>query len=192
MVFIGACRYALGMNSKPESASLSLWQQAASYAARAHDHQYRKDKKTPYIAHPFRVAIVLGQVFGCTDEIALCTALLHDTIEDTRTDFDAIEKRFGREIADCVATMTKNMLLREPKREADYDKRLANGSWQARLVKLADVYDNGLDIPKDSMKPKCIDRCKRALVLSEGDTEHQCVVVARAAVQGVLDMLESR
>jgi guanosine-3',5'-bis(diphosphate) 3'-pyrophosphohydrolase len=166
--------------------SISLWQKAASYAARAHDHQFRKDKKTPYIAHPFRVAMVLSNVFGCNDEVALCTALLHDTIEDTRTDFDAIEKRFGREIADCVAVMTKNMLLREPQREADYDKRLAKGPWQGRLVKLADVYDNGLDIPRESMKKKCISRCQRALDLTENDLDHEEIVLGRAAVSGVL------
>ncbi|MGV6814124.1 MAG: HD domain-containing protein [Phycisphaerales bacterium] len=166
--------------------SISLWQQAASYASRAHLHQFRKDKKTPYIAHPFRVAMVISNVFGCNDELAICTALLHDTIEDTRTDFDAIEKRFGREVADCVAAMTKNMLLREPQREKDYDKRLAKGPWQARLVKLADVYDNGLDIPRDSMKKKCIIRCQRALDLTQGDLDHEPIVRGRSAVEGVL------
>ncbi len=191
MVFVSGRWYALVMTNTSSAVQVSLWQRAASYAARAHEHQYRKDKKTPYIAHPVRVALVVGQVFGCRDEVALCTALLHDTIEDTRTDYDAIEKRFGREIADCVATLTKNMLLREPKREADYDKRLAAGSWQARLVKLADVYDNGLDIPKESMKPKCIDRCKRALELSVGDIDHEEVVVARQAVAGVLAALQA-
>jgi len=172
------------------SAGLSNWQLAASFAARAHQHQLRKDKKTPYIAHPFRVAMVVRDVFDCADEIALCTALLHDTIEDTATDFDDIEKRFGREIADAVAAMTKNMLLREPQREIDYDQRLADGPWQARLVKLGDVYDNGLDIPKESMKKKCTERCKRALKLTDGDTGHACVVAGREAVVGVLAMLE--
>lgn len=169
----------------------SLWQQAVSYAARTHDHQYRKDKKTPYIAHPFRVAMVVRDVFACDDQVAICAALLHDTIEDTRTDYDDLEKRFGREIADCVAVLTKNMLLREPKREADYDDRLAQGPWQGRLVKLADVYDNGLDIPRESMRKKCIDRCKRALDLSENDTAHEPIRTARAAVGEVLAMLES-
>ena len=179
------------MKSSLEVAKTSCWQQAASYAARAHNHQYRKDKKTPYVAHPFRVAMVVSHVFGCDDETALCSALLHDTIEDTRTDYDAIEKRFGVEIADCVASLTKNMLLREPKREADYDKRLAQGAWQARLVKLADAYDNGLDIPRDSMRKKCIDRCKRALELTKDDTAYDSIVAGREAVAQVLAALES-
>lgn len=191
MVFICSHRYAQYMKSSSEPVSISLWQQAASYAARAHDHQYRKDKKTPYAAHPFRVAMVVSNVFGCNDEIAISAALLHDTIEDTRTDYDAIEKRFGTEIADCVAVLTKNMLLKESKREVDYDQRLAKGSWQGRLVKLADVYDNGLDIPRESMRKKCIDRCKRALDLTKDDLDHEVIVAGRKAVEEVLAMLET-
>jgi (p)ppGpp synthase/HD superfamily hydrolase len=191
MVFIRAVPYALNMKKSSVSFQPPLWQLAATYAARAHDHQYRKDKKTPYVAHPFRVAMVVRDVFGCADEIAICAALLHDTIEDTRTDYDDLEKRFGREVADCVALLTKNMFLRENMREADYDQRLANGSWQARLVKLADVYDNGLDIPRESMKKKCIERCKRALELTEGDIDHKAIVTGREAVGDLLAELES-
>ncbi len=168
-----------------------LWQQAASYAARAHNHQYRKDKKTPFVAHPYRVAMVVRDIFGCDDEVALCAALLHDTIEDTRTDYDDLHKRFGVEVADCVAVLTKNMLLVEREREADYDRRLAAGPWQGRLVKLADVYDNGLDIPRAAMRKKCVNRCRRALTLSEGDAGIPCVKTARAAVQGLLGSLQA-
>lgn len=169
----------------------TLWQLAASYAARAHNHQYRKDKKTPYVAHPFRVAMVLRDIFGCDDEVTIAAALLHDTIEDTRTDFDAIHKRFGLDVARCVACMTKNMLLIEEERESDYDRRLAEGPWQARLIKLADVYDNAMDLPRPGMRRKCIARCERALALTEGDRERAFFSAARAAVRGVRDALVS-
>lgn len=168
-----------------------LWQLAASYAARAHNHQYRKDKKTPFVAHPFRVAMVLRDIFGCDDEVAIATALLHDTIEDTRTDFDDIHKRFGRDVAECVAIMTKNMLLIEAEREKDYDKRLANGPWQARIVKLADVYDNGLDLPRPGLRRKCIARCQRALNLTENDVDREVFVTARGAVRELLDSMKA-
>ena len=52
------------------------WQAAASFAARAHWHQLRRDGRTPYVAHVFRVALVLTHLFGCEDEIAITTALL--------------------------------------------------------------------------------------------------------------------
>lgn len=168
-----------------------LWQQAASFAARAHNHQYRKDRKTPYIAHPFRVAMVLRDVFGCDDEIAICTALLHDTIEDTNTDFDDIHKRFGLEIAQSVACMTKNMLLIEAEREIDYEKRLIAGPWQARIVKLADVYDNALDLARANLRRKCIHRCERALKLTDKE-QHPAFAQARQAVQTLLEALRAK
>ena len=172
--------------------STPLWQRAASFAARAHQHQIRKDGRTPYVAHVFRVAMTVRDVFDCEDEAALCTALLHDTIEDTATDYDDIESNFGTLIADSVAAMTKNMLLREDAREKDYDARLASGPWQARLVKLADVYDNGHDLAKTMRVAKNIERCERAFALSEADNAMPCFVTARRAVQELLIELRTR
>ncbi len=122
-----------------------LWQEAASFAARAHRNQIRKDGQTPYIAHPMRVAMTIRHIFGCEDTVAMCAGMLHDTIEDTTTDYDDLLKHFGREVADIVAAMTKNMAMEEHARERDYDHRLAHADWRARLVKLADVYDNLCD-----------------------------------------------
>src|SRR5262245_21460230 len=98
--------------------------EAASFAARAHDSQKRKDKQTPYVSHVFRVCLVVREVFGFTDTAMLLAALLHDTIEDTTTDFDDIEKHFGKEVARWVAFLTKNKALPEEEREEDYVQRL--------------------------------------------------------------------
>ena len=109
------------------------WQQAASFAAERHQHHTRKDGRTPYVAHVYRVAMTVRDLFGCDDGEAIAAALLHDTIEDTPTDFDDIEGRFGTTVAEIVAALTKNMLLREDEREADYDARLVQADWRARL-----------------------------------------------------------
>ena len=154
------------------------WQLAAAFAARRHEGQYRKDKKTPYASHPFRVAMTVRHVFGHDDEATLCAAILHDTIEDTACDFDDIEERFGIEVAEMVAALTKNMLLREDVREPEYDQRLREADWRARLVKLADAYDNLCDIAYrpdggTTTKKKHFARCKRAIALAEPDAaEH--------------------
>ena len=58
-----------------------LWQQAASFAARAHHGQMRRDGKTPYVAHPLRVAMTVRHVFGCEDEVCLAAAMLHGLIQ---------------------------------------------------------------------------------------------------------------
>ena len=146
-----------------------LWQRAASVAARAHLHQVRKDLRTPYFAHPARVALIVALTFGCRDRTALAAALLHDTIEDTGTDYDDLRARFGRGVADCVAALTKNMALPEAAREKEYDARLARADWRARLVKLADQYDNYTDALGVVQRRKAAAKCRRALALARAD-----------------------
>jgi GTP pyrophosphokinase len=80
--------------------------EAASFAARVHDGQYRKDGVTPYASHPFRVCLVVRDLFGFDDPRMLITALLHDAIEDTTTDFDDVEKLHGHEIATWVSCLS--------------------------------------------------------------------------------------
>jgi guanosine-3',5'-bis(diphosphate) 3'-pyrophosphohydrolase len=148
-----------------------IWQRAASFAARAHEHQTRKDGRTPYFAHVARVALVVTHIFGCDDEVAIAAALLHDVIEDTKTDYDGIKEAFGKDVADCVAALTKNMILEEEAREKDYDRRLARADWRARLVKLADQYDNYTDAAALGARNvrKTAEKCRRAIALAEPD-----------------------
>src|SRR4051794_12005694 len=91
--------------------------EAASFAARAHRDQIRKDGQTPYIAHPFRVALIVRHIFGIEDGTALSAALLHDTIEDTKTDRDDLIEQFGSEVATWVATLSKDKRLPDETRE---------------------------------------------------------------------------
>jgi guanosine-3',5'-bis(diphosphate) 3'-pyrophosphohydrolase len=140
-----------------------LWRKAAGFAARKHDGQLRKDNETPYIAHPFRVAMTVRDIFGVDDSTALAAALLHDVIEDTTADYDDLEKEFTREIAEVVAALTKDMRMPEDAREVAYDKQLTNAPWQARLVKLADVYDNLIDCLDPRMTAKAIKKAERAI-----------------------------
>jgi len=162
---------------------LPMWQLAFSYAARAHRGQFRRDKKTPYVAHVMRVAMTVRDVFGCEDQIAITAAALHDVIEDTGADYDDIQSRFGREVADAVVALTKNMMLPEDERERDYDRRLASADWRARLVKLADVYDNGHDRMDEMKLGKIIDRCDRALALAAVDADARAET--RRAIEAV-------
>ena len=168
-------------------ASRHLWQAAAAFAARAHQHQTRKDGQTPYFSHPARVTLTIACVFGFQDEKVLAAALLHDTIEDTNVDYDDIHKEFGREVADFVAAMTKDMRLIESQREIAYDKQLAAGPWQSRLIKLADVYDNMLDPIADKPVRKILEKAHRALKLTANDKQ---LVEARRMVQQVVGEIE--
>jgi guanosine-3',5'-bis(diphosphate) 3'-pyrophosphohydrolase len=175
---------------KRPSGVVHPWQGAAAFAARAHQHQLRKDGRTPYVAHVFRVAATVVLVFGCHDETAVTAAILHDTIEDTATDYDDIEDDFGSEVAAIVAALTKNMLLPEPQRERDYDKRLAQADWRARLIKLADTYDNFID--KAELSPQkrraLTEKCRRALKLARPDLKQHAEM--RRAVTVVEKLLK--
>jgi (p)ppGpp synthase/HD superfamily hydrolase len=119
--------------------------EAISFAARVHQGQLRKDQRTPYAAHPFRVCLVLRHVFGIDDEAALTAAVLHDTIEDTTTDFDDIRERFGEAVASWVAALSKDKRREEGEREEEYRAALAAAPWQVKACKLGDVFDNLLD-----------------------------------------------
>jgi guanosine-3',5'-bis(diphosphate) 3'-pyrophosphohydrolase len=118
---------------------------AVSFAARAHRHAIRKDGQTPYVSHVFRVCLILRQVFGVEDLSVLQAALLHDTIEDTATDFDDIEERFGETVARRVSALTKDTRLPDIDRESEYHRRLLESGWEVKLCKLADMFDNLLD-----------------------------------------------
>ena len=115
---------------------------AVSFAARAHRYQLRKDGETPYVAHVFRVAMILRHLFGVTDLNVLTAAVLHDTFEDTTTDFDEVASQFGPDVANWVAALTKDTRLPEAEREEAYGRQLTAGGPAVCLCKLADVYDN--------------------------------------------------
>jgi len=118
---------------------------AISFAARAHRHQLRKDRETPYVSHVFRVCLVVRHVFGFDDPKMITAGVLHDTIEDTPTDCDDILERFGADVARWVAALTKDMRLPYDEREAAYLRVLAGAEWQVKVCKLADLYDNLAD-----------------------------------------------
>ncbi len=127
----------------PDPTELLL--EAVSFAARAHRHQLRKDKETPYVSHVFRVCLVVRHVFGIDDPKVLAAAVLHDTIEDTTTDYDDVLERFGPDVADWTAALTKDMRAVEGEREKAYLACLTAAPWQVAACKLADIYDNMTD-----------------------------------------------
>lgn len=118
---------------------------AVKFAAYKHTHQVRKDGKTPYVSHPFRVMTHLAVGLGVRDPEILAAAVLHDTIEDTTADFDDLERLFGRRVADIVAILSKDKRLRDHEREDQYFAMLEKAPPAVKIVKMADTYDNLLD-----------------------------------------------
>lgn len=118
---------------------------AASFMARAHRHQLRKDNQTPYAAHPFRVCLIARHVFGIEDPQVLTAALLHDTVEDTTTDRDDLIEHYGAEVADWVSRLSKDKRLPDEEREEAYMQTLSSSPAAVQICKLADIFDNLLD-----------------------------------------------
>ena len=138
---------------------------AVSFAARAHRHQLRKDGQTPYASHPFRVCLIVRHVFGIDDPKVLTAALLHDTIEDTTTDFDDLAEQFSPEVARWAADLSKDKRLPDDEREQAYMQRLVAAECRVKICKLADVFDNLLDsahFPPDKRR-KTIERARSYL-----------------------------
>ena len=169
------------------------WQEAVSVACRAHAGQARRDGRTPYAAHPARVALACAALFGCDDEDVLAAAALHDVIEDTGLDREDVADAFGEEVARLVVALSKDPRLPEAEREAAYDRALAGAGWKAALVKLADVYDNMCDIgpgETPAKRARLLDRTRRALAIAEPHgAEHACVARAAERVRALLGSL---
>jgi (p)ppGpp synthase/HD superfamily hydrolase len=126
---------------------MSLNSQAKKFAIKKHAHQRRKDGKTPYWRHLEQVVRRLEKLEISEQEV-LSAGWLHDTIEDTDTDYDDIEERFGKKTADLVAAVTKDTRLPRKTRESQYILQLKNAPWQAKAIKLADIVANLADLER--------------------------------------------
>lgn len=119
---------------------------AKRFAILQHKGQKRKDGKTPYWKHLEQVVKRLKTIHA--KEEILIVGWLHDTIEDTETDYDEIKEIFGKKIADMVSSLTKDTRLVESKRERQYVRQLRTSIFEAKIVKLADVTANIADLRK--------------------------------------------
>jgi guanosine-3',5'-bis(diphosphate) 3'-pyrophosphohydrolase len=120
---------------------------AVDFAAEKHRDQRRKDAdRSPYINHPIAVAKLLAQVGGLSDLLTLQAAILHDTIEDTKTTPDELKDEFGVEVRDLVVEVTDDKLLPKAERKRLQIKHAPHLSERARVIKIADKICNILDI----------------------------------------------
>ncbi len=100
----------------------------------------------PYFAHPIEVAGILTDYR--LDTAAICTALLHDVIEDTVATRADITDRFGEEVAELVEGVTKLSRLEmngDHARQAENLRRFIlaiSKDVRVLMVKLADRLHN--------------------------------------------------
>jgi guanosine-3',5'-bis(diphosphate) 3'-pyrophosphohydrolase len=119
---------------------------ALRFSARKHRDQRRKDETAaPYINHPIQVAGMLAEVGGVTDVVTLVAAVLHDTLEDTRTTAEELQEEFGREVRALVEELTDEPGLARAERKRRQVEHAPAASVRAKLIKLADKICNARD-----------------------------------------------
>lgn len=115
------------------------------FAAKAHEGQQRISGE-PYILHPIEVARILANMH--MDHQSIIAAILHDVIEDTHLDKDALQEKFGSEVAELVDGVSKLDLIKfESRAEAQAENLRKMMMAMAKdirviIIKLADRLHN--------------------------------------------------
>ena len=130
-----------------EHDDIRLVLRGAHFAAHKHRDQRRKGAEaSPYINHPIAVANVLADEGDITDPVVLSAALLHDTVEDTKTTPEELTAAFGRRVAGIVLEVTDDKSLHKDVRKEAQVEHAPHLTTEAKLVKLADKICNLRDI----------------------------------------------
>ena len=115
------------------------------FAMKAHGSQIRASGD-PYFSHPLEVAGILTDMR--LDHGTIITALLHDTVEDTKATVEDIENLFGKEVGRLVDGVTKlnriDLQSDSAKQAENFRKLVIAMSEDIRvlLIKLADRLHN--------------------------------------------------
>src|ERR1700724_4184520 len=122
-----------------------LLNRAYVYAMKAHGAQKRASGD-PYFSHPLEVAAILTDMK--VDDATIVAAVLHDTIEDTDSTREEIDKFFGSDIGRLVDGLTKlkklELVSKRAAQAENFRKLLLAVVEDVRvlLVKLADRLHN--------------------------------------------------
>lgn len=141
------------MNRTPTSAFSTRFERALRWSAFQHRKQTRKTTATPYIQHPYGVALLLDRA-GLVEDVVIA-GLLHDVVEDTDATIDDVSNRFGPLVAVLVAWCTERKLdetgRKRPwtERKLDHRAAIAEAPWEARAIVLADKLHNLISIRTD-------------------------------------------
>lgn len=133
---------------------------ARAFAHDAHDsiNQKRKCSGVSYWVHTDAVASLVEATPGTTEDMVIA-ALLHDVVEDVapldkagKFQLQNIEMLFGKHVALMVDDLTDKFtkeaypkLNRVARKALEHD-RLLTISYGAKVIKLADIIDNTIDI----------------------------------------------
>lgn len=107
----------------------------------AHEGQTRKGDATPYITHPFHVALLLAR--SGADDVTIQAGLLHDVVEDCEGwTPERVAAEFGDEVAGVVAEVTERKGESWETRKGEALAAVEGMSVRGLVVKCADKLHN--------------------------------------------------
>jgi myo-inositol-1(or 4)-monophosphatase len=138
--------------SKKEYLDSSLLDRAICFAVKAHANTERKGKGFPYIVHPLEAVVIVSTM--TSDQELLAAAALHDTLEDTDTTYEQLEREFGKRVADLVVQESDVKLEGSAAATWHFRKQvaiehLASAPLDAKIVAMGDKLSNMRIIARD-------------------------------------------
>jgi guanosine-3',5'-bis(diphosphate) 3'-pyrophosphohydrolase len=115
-------------------------------AVRHHDQRRKGDRGAPYVNHLIEVGRLIAQVGAIDDAATLIAAVLHDTLEDTETTPDELERRFGAHVRRIVEEVSDDPTLPKSERKRLQIEHAPTLSEPAKLIKVADKISNVREI----------------------------------------------
>jgi guanosine-3',5'-bis(diphosphate) 3'-pyrophosphohydrolase len=145
------------------------YQKAILFAASRHEKINQKVPGTdlPYLIHlsnvVMEILIAAPETENFNLDLAVQVALLHDTLEDTATEYEELVEIFGREVAEGVKALSKNKDLPKDNAMIDSLARIKSQPKEIWAVKLADRITNLQPPPPhwdESKKMKYLEEAK--------------------------------
>jgi len=127
---------------------MDIVDKAKEIATNCHKGQYRKDGETHYITHPEAVVEIL-KLIGVNDKDILCSAWLHDVLEDCDITKEEITNEINEHVAEIVSQLTRDVDRDE------YKERIKKAEYAVQIIKLADTVHNCSQL-NDSIAEKTI------------------------------------
>ena len=131
----------------------NLVDKAIVFATKAHHGTERRGKSFPYIIHPLEAMAIVATM--TSDPELLAATVLHDTIEDTDTTYDDLQREFGTRVADLVAAETDmrqnadgHELTWRERKQRDMDNLKAS-TREVKTIALGDKLSNMRAIARD-------------------------------------------
>jgi len=139
-------------------------------------HKGQKYGSKPYMEHIYKtldVAIKLD--FRANIKVACA---LHDTLEDTNTSFQELEKEFGNEVAEIVYSVTDELGRNRKERKLKTYQKIKH-NWQGLMVKICDRIANIESSQKDSPEKLEMYLSEHNLFYKELYTKHHSYTIKK-------------